>query len=1143
MSIQLKKVLLAMLTLALLDLSPLSLKALQNQQKFTTTDFDGMSMADLFYKVEVNKEISIDLEDETVREGLKQIAQRTGLKLTYHGDIENRNKITLKEESISVNKALAIILDGTGLEPKFSRNGYLLIASADEITDKNFIIEETITGRVTDAQTGEGLPGVNIVIQGATTGTSTDTNGDYLFEIPDGEVTLVFSYVGYESLSIPVDGREVIDVSLTPSYGYLDEMVVVGYGTQQRSNVTTSISSIDSDQLSKVASHDFANSLQGQVAGVQITGASGAPGSGSSVRIRGVGTTGNNEPLYVVDGFPISSGNMGIPGSTDNISGLSVINTNDIESIEVLKDAAAASIYGARAANGVILITTKSGSEGRTSLSINSYTGYSQAWNKPEMLNAEELATLANELWDNSNLSRHPDFANPQELGEGTNWIDAVFQNAPVSNLDFSVSGGTENVQGILSLGALNQQGTLIETGHSRYTGRARVNVDASDRLRFGGTFSFALTDGKGVRNQLRNRGIINTAQMMFPHLGLNDAIGSNVPFATSQADNPVLRAQDQDYRLSNMRSNVNGFGEFEIVDNLLFRSSLGVELDSRRTTQWDPTADRGYYQNLQASLNENYRNGTNLLLENTLSYSIELSNIHNISAVVGQTAQSRESDWISASGIEFLNEQLRVISGSKASEREASGTENQYRLASYLGRINYTYDDRYTFSASMRRDGSSNFGPANKWANFPSVSGGWNITEESFFQDVPKIDVLRLRASWGRLGNDNIGSFGYLSNYSLGSNASNYILGTGQSLQVGAHLTTPGNQDLIWETSEQVNFGIDAEFFESRIYSTIEYYEKTTKDMLVALPVSYEAGFTNAPRVNGAEILNKGFEFQLGIREQFNNLSWDISANLSTLHNEVLSLGVGQPIAGDAMYGSGMPHTYTEVGQPIGYFKGYVVEGIYQSESEINSEFQPHAQPGDFQWRDINNDGKLTSADEVKLGSPWPNLTYGANIDLAYKSFDFNLVLTGVSGAQIQNYVKQFTYPVRYFGGSGIVNANRAALDRWTPENGGNTVPRLIEDDANGNYSNLSSFYIEDGDFMRIRNITLGYTLPAGIVDITNLLSNMRVYVSAQNLFTFTNYSGFDPEIQSTDPLFSGIDDGVYPIPRTLMIGLNLSI
>nr|MBP7105553.1 TonB-dependent receptor [Fermentimonas sp.] len=395
---------------------------------------------------------------------------------------------------------------------------------------------------------------------------------------------------------------------------------------------------------------------------------------------------------------------------------------------------------------------------------------------------------------------------------------------------------------------------------------------------------------------------------------------------------------------------------------------------------------------------------------------------------------------------------------------------------------------------------------------------------------------------SWGQLGNDNIGAFGYYSTVRIGNNADNYILGKNQGLITGASILRPGNPDLKWEASEQLNIGMDASFFNGKLTANVDYYVKETKDMLISLPVSFEAGFQSAPSINGGSISNKGLELTMGFREKIGDLNWSISGNLSSVSNKVTSLGIGLPITGSSVSSYiSLPATYTEVGEEVGYFKGYIVDGIYQSDSDVDLEFQPNAKAGDFKFRDINNDGVLTDEDKTKIGSPWPNFTYGANIDLEYKGFDFNLSITGVSGNDIFNANKINTYPMKYFGGSGVVNASKNILNRWTPGSGRNEIPRLIYNDANGNYGNSSTFYVEDGSFMRIRNITLGYTIPNNIIT-TNIISSCRLYISVQNLFTFTNYSGFDPEVSSSNPINSGIDDGVYPVPRTFLAGINLS-
>ncbi|MDQ6477240.1 TonB-dependent receptor [Dyadobacter sp. LHD-138] len=991
---------------------------------------------------------------------------------------------------------------------------------------------------VLDSASRTSLPGVNISVKGTTRGGATDVDGKFSINASSNE-TLVLSFIGYEKQEISVGTKSQINVLLHPSMTVLDELVVIGYGTQKRSELTGAVTSIKADDIQKVASNSFTSALQGKIPGVFINQTSGAPGGASSVRIRGVGTTGGNQPLYVVDGFPLGGGGMDISGSSDRIDGMSIINPNDIESIEVLKDAAAASIYGARAANGVILITTKRGKDGTTRVNLDAYTGIQQLWRKPEFLNATEFTTLANELYTNSGMTPNPEWANPASFGKGTNWINQVFGNAPVQNYDLRISGGSKKMTGALSLGYRDQQGTLIETWYKRFTGRITSDLKVSDKLRFGSSLAFALSRAKGQQNQEMRIGIFNLAQQFYPTLGPDDVVNGSSAYYTTQGDNPLLRAKSIDNQLKNMRVFGNIFGELEIIRGLKWKTNVGIDTDNNRNSTWEPKAERGHYRNLQATLGETYSQGLNWLVENTLAYSTTFGG-HSLSAVVGQTAQKNKNNWIGVTARDFQNEQLHVVNGSKDTERRASGTGSQYTLASYLARVNYAFKDRYMLSASIRRDGSSNFGPSHKWGNFPSVSAGWNIAQETFMKNVTPVNSLKLRASWGQLGNDAIGSFGYLSSIRLGTVNDNYVLGPNQALEIGASMSRPGNPNLKWETSEQTNFGIDASLLNNRLYLTADYYIKTTKDMLVSLPVSFEAGFQAAPSVNGGKVRNSGIELLLGYRGEIGAFTYDVSGNAATLRNEVLSLGVGQPINGPTLGFTSISPSYTEVGQSIGYFRGYIVDGIYQENSEVNKTLQPNAVAGDFRYRDVNGDNRLTDADRVKLGSPWPTMTYGMNLDLGYKGFDLNVMLQGVAGNQIFHSNKFATTPLKYFGGSGVVNGSKDVLNRWTPGSGRNEIPRLAYVDANGNYANSSSFYVEDGDYMRIRNITLGYRIPQTLITKTRMFQSARFYVSAQNLFTFTKYSGFDPEVGSTNPLQSGVDNGVYPQPRTFMAGIN---
>ena len=1082
--------------------------------------------------------ISVAVENGTFYDVVSQIEKQSEFMFFYKSEeIDNNQRFNLAVKNKLVSEILSEITRNNSLTYKIV-DKHIIITKVNNLSKGQSI--KKVTGVITDDK-GEPIVGANVIEKGSTNGTVTNVDGNFTIDVSEGSILLI-SYVGYDTYEIKVTAKTSYNIVLKEDSEALDEVVVVGYGTMKKKELTGSVSSLKAGDIIKVASNSFTNAIQGKIPGVQITQSSGAPGAGGSVRIRGIGTTSGNDPLYVVDGMPIGGGNMSISGSGDNISGLSIINPNDIESIEVLKDAAAAAIYGARAANGVILITTKRGHEGLAKVNYNGYVGMQQLWKKPEFLNATEFATLANELFANSGMEANPEFTNPSSLGMGTDWINAIFRTALTQNHDLSVSGGNKNTQASLSLGFLDQDGTMIETWYKRYTGRLTVDLKANDHLKFGSTLAFTYTQAKGQQNNELRVGIFNLAQQMYPHLGLDDVIDGSTAYYTSQADNPVLRAKSIDNRMENMRVYGNAFGEVEIFKGLKFRSSIGFDMFTTKNTSWQPKVQRGHYRNLQATLTDADNRGLNWLIENTLSYSGVFGD-HRINALIGQTAQKNRADNLSSTGKDYINETIQVINGSKFSERTSYGSKSEYALASYLGRINYSFKDRYLLSASLRRDGSSNFGPKNKWGVFPSASIGWNISEEEFMKQIKFLYSLKLRASWGQLGNDNIGSFGYFSTIRIGNNADNYILGSGQSLIVGSSILKPGNPDLKWEASEQLNFGIDASIFNGHVTASVDYYIKKTKDMLVALPVSYEAGFQTAPSINGGTIENKGFELVLGYNGSIGDFSWGISGNISTLSNKVTSLGVGLPIAGSSVSNYiSLPATYTEVGEEVGYFKGYIVDGIYQTDDEVDLSYQPNAKAGDFKFRDVNHDGVLSDKDKVKIGSPWPNFMYGATIDLQYKDFDLSIALSGVVGNEIFNANKINTYPMKYFGGSGIVNASKNIVNRWTPGSGRNEIPRLIYNDANGNYANSSTFYIEDGSYMRVRNVTLGYTIPKDIINMTRVISNCRVYISAQNLFTLTGYSGFDPEVGSSSPLKAGIDDGVYPVPRTFLFGLNVS-
>ena len=1002
-----------------------------------------------------------------------------------------------------------------------------------------------IKGRVIN-KTGNPVDGVSVMVAGTKNGTTTNSDGRFTLTVPTNEnVVLELSSVGFQTLTVRTNNQTTLTITLEEVSAGLDQVVVVGYGTKRKKDLTGAISSISSSELLKVPASNFTAAIEGKVPGVYITQTSGAPGGASSVRIRGVGTTGGNQPLYVVDGVPLGAESMGIPNSSYGVDAMSIINPNDIESIEVLKDAASAAIYGSRGANGVILVTTKRGKEGAAVVNVNAYTGYAQLWRQPEFLNAQEFATMANEIYTNSGLALNPQWANPKSFGEGTNMIDLIFRKAPLQNYDLNVSGGTKNLKGRLSLGYNDQAGTMIETSYKRFTGRATVDLKAGDHMNFGASLAFTSTESKGQNSDAMQGGIFNLAQQFFPTLSADSAYFGDGSFYTKDGDNPVLRAKTMDNKLFNSRVYGTVFGEVEILSALKFRTSVGVSASFNRTYAWQGQVQRGFYLNPRATLSEVYTNQSNWLVENTLSYSKRLGQ-HSISAVLGQSAQKNRSNFISANGNGFLNEALTVINASDVSLRSTTGSSSFSTLASYFGRLDYSLSDKYLLSASLRRDGSSNFGPNNKWGYFPAVSAGWRLSAEPFMSSLENVvSDLKIRGSWGQVGNDAIPAFGYLSTIRSGNSADNYTLGPGdQAIVIGSTLLRPGNPDLKWETTEQLDIGVDASFFNDKLYLTADYYRKNNIGMLISLPVSLEAGFQNAPTVNGGKVQNTGVELLLGYRNSFNGFRFDVSGNIATLNNVVKSLGVGQPIVGAALPGSSMIMTYTKVGEPIGYFRGYVVDGVYQTNQEVNKAFQPNAIAGDFRYRDVNADGALTDADKVKLGKPWPDFTYGFNLNVSYRGFDLNMMLQGVAGSQLYQANKITNYQMKYFNGNGIINGVKDILNHWTPGSGINNQPGLKYTDANGNYSNASSFYVEDGDYMRVRNVVVGYTFaPEKLRSATHdIFKSVRIYVSAQNLFTFTNYPGFDPEVGNANPMNSGIDTGVYPQPRTIMGGVNIN-
>lgn len=1118
---------------------------------------------------------NFELQNVHLKQALSKIEELTNFNFVYtRRDIPDDIKIKLSVRKESVGNVLLKISKQARL--KFQQvNRNISVKKIESLNENNqkvikvIIQTRNISGQVISSEDGSGLPGVNVVVKETNNGTITNIDGEYSLEISEGleaseGATLVFSSVGYMTREVEIGNRSVIDVTMKEDVQQLKELVVVGYGSQERKDITGAVSSVKAESIEKLAIQSLDQALQGQAAGVLVTQNTGEPGGNISVRIRGVGSFGNNEPLYVIDGFPVfnDNGRVGSAGFSDNdFNSLSMINPKDIESIEILKDASAAAIYGARAANGVVLITTKRGRAGEAKVTFSSDIGIQEAWRVPEFLNAPEFAELANEAYTSTiNPDTGEPFpvyskwaewaANPDSLGPGTNWMDQIFRSGLMQDYNLSVQGGSEKLKAAFTLNYFDQEGILIESGFERYSLRGNLDYQASDKLKLGTSSTISYSNQQVFRSGNFANGLFNIAQMLLPTIGPTDFIEGPSLYISTGLRNVSFRARELENNLNTIRALNTAFADFEILPGLNYKINVGADMILSNSERWDPKFERGLVNNVNASSWSRRSQDISWLMENTLTYNKTFAERHNLSLLVGQTAQRSEFSAISASGEDFPNNDLRAISVSNSELRGANGGGTRWALASYIGRANYNFNDKYLFSASIRVDGSSRFGSENRWGTFPSFSAGWRLSEEPFF-NVGWVDDIKFRGSWGQLGSDRIGNFNYLTTFS--ANTEYTLGGEAQSPVTGVSLARLGNPRLRWETSTQTDIGVDVALFDGRVTLVADYYIKETTDLLVNVPIPGSAGIPSNPTVNAGSVRNSGLEVALGYRNDIGDFSYDVNLNFATINNEVTSIGAGQPINGGQSGQGRFEPTRTEVGQPIGYYYGFIVDGIYQTPGDLADvdDFR-NPVPGDFMFRDINGrdengniinepDGRIDFDDRTFLGSPVPDFNYGLNINLKYKSFDLNIFGQGVQGNEIFSLIKQQTWQISYFNGNGVTNSVREMMNRWTGPGTSNSIPRVAYQEVN-NYPFSSQFYVEDGSFMRLRNLQLGYTLPSTLTSIIGV-TGVRVYVGAQNLFTITNYSGFDPEVgdRNQSPLSSGIDYGNYPLPRTYRVGANI--
>ena len=996
-----------------------------------------------------------------------------------------------------------------------------------------------VSGRVTGAD-GAGLPGVTVLVRGTAVGTSTNSDGVYALNAPEGS-TLIFSFVGFTTRTVVMTaGGGAVNATLLEDTQKLNEVVVVGYGTQQRGSVTGAVSSVSAREIASQPVADATQALQGRAAGVTVTSNGGAPGgaAGTSIRVRGITSAGNNNPLYVVDGFPLPEGGE---------NQLNAISPNDIETIDILKDASATAIYGVRAANGVVLITTKRGKAGQSTINVDAYRGVQQVWRKLNLLNAEEYAVINNE---NRLAAGQPivvdRLRNPKALGEGTNWQDEVFRRAAIQNYSLSATGGSDKAKFAVSGSYFQQDGTIVGSQFERFTLRANGDVQVNRILKLGNSISLThlqdrqITTNNGeygtVQHTLRIPAIIPVYR---PDGYYYEPRGE---FDNFIEENPIVAATLTDQKFTRNRALTTLFAEIEPVKGLRFRTNVGADFIFDNFNSFRPTVP-----DLRTSANakDTYLSRYNLagasatasyapsyLIENTLTYDHLFASKHQLTALLGQSAQEFNYSNVEAYRSGYLRNDLRVINTGplNTSLGNAGFISPPSHLASYFGRLNYEFAGKYLFSAIARYDGVGNFQPGQQFGFFPGVSAGWRVSEEEFLKGNRIISNLKVRLGYGKVGNpNNAGRFAYL--YAINSGIQ-YPFGPSGTILNGAAPTRLPNPDLRWETNNQTNLGFDFGFFENRFEATVDLYDRTSPNLIAPVPVSLVSGTYESVNRNAASAYNRGIDFSLtsrNLRGEGGAVNWTTTLNMSAYKTRLQSLGDGRPYDGLGSL-SGVIVRY-DAGQPFGSFFGYEADGLFQSQADIDGHAkQGGAAPGDIRFKDRNNDGVINADDRTFIGNPNPKFTYGLNNTVSYKGLDLTVFVQGSQGNDIYNQNRYILESALYGNSSGSTRV----LGRWTGPGTSNDVPRAIAGDPNNNLR-VSSYYIENGSYLRIKTLTLGYALPTSILNRV-AAKQLRVYVSAQNLLTLTKYSGYDPEVGSR-----GVDLGIYPQPRVFLAGLNL--
>lgn len=1111
------------------------------------------------YSPDVNdiyeQKINVNVTDATLDELFMDINNQANVRLSYDGQRLPDNRVTLFYQDISLVDLFEIISTEHNLETYASASGQLIITPKLPKSATEAALQETftVTGRVTSLENQEALPGVNIRIAGTSRGAITDIDGEYELLVDAQNDTLIFSYVGYSTVVEPINGRSEIDVVLELSSIIGGELVVIGYGDTQRRDLTGSVSSVSSTDITRSTSGTFDRSLRGQAAGVMVMGNTGQPGGGTSVRIRGTNTlTGGAEPLYVIDGVPVS----GESGNSTNP--LATLNPSDIASVDILKDASAAAIYGARAANGVILVTTKRGQAGELLVDYNGSVGMQQLPTTVETMTLQDYAMFRNRQAEQLGQGFRQEFQDPSILGEGTNWQNELFRTAPMHEHNLAFSGGTEDTRYRLSLGYFDQEGIAIGSRFDRYSVRLNLDNSPNNWLDIGTSINLSRTN---ERLTVTDSDLINIALQQTPDVPVRMPDGSFGGPAQSEFTlvNPVGLAQLQENTLERAEVQGNIFAVTHINSNLNIRSEFSGMYSVGNQSNFNPRYTFGELVNDENSGSQNknvvrynqgrlYANYDNRFFDDRLRTNI----------VGGYEIEETEFEWVYGERINFTRDNVRGLSAGSPEDMVANGSSGSNALESMYTRVNFDLDSRYLLTATMRRDKSSRFGIENRAGYFPSFSAAWRISSEPFF-DVSFVDDLKIRAGYGFVGNQDIGNNRFVST----------LIVTATRWGSGLRPSNYANPFLQWESTESMNVGLDFVILEDRINLTADAYIQTTKDLLLQQPLPLYAGTSGtgsieAPTVNIGSLENKGIELTLNTINLQRELTWESRFIYTMNRNQVTAMDQETSFI-ERNINFFDPVSRTMVGHPVGTFYGYVVEGVFEDADDIRNHASQHDNinpnngvwPGDLKFKDISGDGMIDENDRTVIGDPNPDFQFGVTNDFYFRNFDASIFINGSYGNDIFNEVRRTNEnPSRHLGLLATVN-DHARLELRDPDGDPNdvdnvfvqnpetTVPRITASDPNSN-QRISDRFVEDGSYIRIQNITIGYSLPQSVLNRINIRS-MRVYASVDNLYTFTRYSGFDPDVGSQmnnpDPLLIGVDTGRYPSQRLFLFGLSLSL